>query len=194
MEQYETTLICDEMSQRIIEVAERMVTEVGAHELTVRKLLRELGVSNRVFYNRFHNIDEVLRIIYKNTIIKIRGSLPSVNNIKDSDEFFSYVTDIVKASLVSSYDFKMKFNQYIFENDSISDSNRSWWMGEIKKLIEFAKEKGFIKDVDSDTLSYGLWCFCRGYNADAVARSLPRDEAVEGFVYSISFFLEGLKK
>ena len=66
-------------------------------------------------------------------------------------------------------------------------------MSEIKKLIDFAKEKKFIKDVDSEVMSYAIWCFCRGYNADAVARNLPREEAVRRFRYSFSYLLEGLK-
>ena len=65
---------------------------------------------------------------------------------------------------------------------------------EIKKLIDHAKKKGFIKDVDSWVLSYSIWCFCRGYNADAVARGLPRDEAIANFRYSFGYLLEGLKK
>lgn len=189
----DSALIRDEMTKRIIDVAERLATEGGAHNLTVRQILRELGASNRVFYNRFRNIEEVLEIIYENTVKKIRASLPPLTNIRSGDEFFDYVTELVTASLVSSYDFKMNFNQYIFENDSSSEYNRTWWTTEISKLIEFAKEKKYIKNVNSETLSYALWCFCRGYNADAVARGLPRDEAIEGFKYSFSFFLEGLK-
>ena len=87
----------------------------------------------------------------------------------------------------------MKFNQYIFEEDSLGELNRTWWTGEIKKLIIFAKSHKLIKDVDEDILAYSIWCFCRGYNADAVARGLPREKAIEDFKYSFSFLLEGLK-
>ena len=61
----EIELITDEMSKIITGVVERMATEDGAHTVTVRRVLDELGITNRVFYNRFHNIDEVLQIIYK---------------------------------------------------------------------------------------------------------------------------------
>ena len=54
-------------------------------------------------------------------------------------------------------------------------------------------EKGYIKQVDSDVLSYSIWCFCRGYNADAVGRNIPKDEAVKNFRYSFGIILEGLK-
>ena len=184
-------LIRDAMSETIIGTVENMVMENGAHGITVRKVLTRLGISNRVFYNRFRNIEEVLEIVYKNTIIKVRESLTAA--LDAEKDFFENVMDIVISTLIASYDTKMQFNQYIFESDSHSKSNYAWWMSEIKKLIDYAKEKKYIKDVDSDVMSYAIWCFCRGYNADAVARNLPRDEAVRRFRYSFSFLLDGLK-
>ena len=184
-------LINDEMSQKIIEHTESLVTLHGSRCITVRKILSEMGITNRVFYNRFHNIDQVLEIVYKNMILKIRQAAPS--EFKDKNDFFEKVTDLVVNSLIISYDIKRQFNQYIFENDSVSQSNYEWWTSEIKKLIDHAKNKGYIKDVDSDVMSYSICCFCRGYNADAVGRNLPREVAVKNFRYSISFLFEGLK-
>ena len=186
------SLIHDEMSQKIIDAVEEIAMEGGAATLTVRQILRKLDISNRVFYNRFPNIEHVLDIVYRQTIVKIRTAFESPVNIKDN--FFEYVTDVVSRSLLVSYEVKMKFNQYIFEEDSLGELNRSWWTDEIKKLIVFAKEHKLIKDVDEDTLAYSIWCFCRGYNADAVGRRLPKEEAVKNFRYSFSFLLEGMKK
>ncbi len=186
-------LISDEMSAKIIETVEMLVTSYGAEELNVRRILKELDITNRVFYNRFHNINEVLEIVYRNTIIKIRETMPKNFDVNSKEEFFERVMDIVVHSLTSSYDHKMQFNQYVFKRDSISESNSRWWCGEIKKLIDYAMEKGYIKKVDSEVLSYSIWCFIRGYNADAVGRNLPKEEAVENFKYSFGFLMDGLK-
>ena len=185
-------LICDEMSQKIIEAAEDIVTASGADSLTVRKLLQTLGITNRVFYNRFRNIGDVLKIVYKNTVIKIRESV--VTDFNNEADFFERVTEMVIGTLISSYDKKMQFNSYVFENDSLSQSNYEWWTTEIKKLIVHAKENGYIKDVDENVMSYSIWCFCRGFNADAVGRKLPREDAVRQFRYSFGILLDGLKK
>ena len=185
-------LICDEMSQRIVNTAESIATESGAHNVTVRRILQTLGITNRVFYNRFHNIDEVLALVYKSMIPKIRESIST--KIDESRDFFEQVTEVVVNALLMSYDTKMQFNSYVFENDSLSHTNYLWWTEEIKKLINYAKQKDYIKDVDPDILSYSIWCFCRGYNADAVGRRLPRSEAVKNFRYSFGFLLDGLKK
>jgi AcrR family transcriptional regulator len=185
-------LICDEMSQKIIEAAENIVTVSGADSLTVRKLLQTLDITNRVFYNRFRNIGDVLKIVYKNTVLKIRESV--VADFSNETDFFERVTEMVIGTLISSYDKKMQFNSYVFENDSLSQSNYEWWTTEIKKLIVHAKAHGYIKDVDEDIMSYSIWCFCRGFNADAVGRKLPREDAVRQFRYSFGILLDGLKK
>ena len=187
-----TELICDEMSQKIIETAERIVTASGADSLTVRKLLKALDITNRVFYNRFRNIGDVLSIVYKNTVLKIRESV--VTDFTNETDFFERVTEMVIGTLLSSYDKKMQFNSYVFENDSLSRSNYEWWTTEIKKLIVHAKTNGYIKDVDEEIMSYSIWCFCRGFNADAVGRKLPREDAVRQFRYSFGILMDGLRK
>ena len=191
MESSRELLIRDEMSEKIVRAAEDMVTESGAHSITVRKLLLELGITNRVFYNRFHNIDEVLEIVYKNTILKIRESLKSA--FDEQKDFFENVMEIATRSLLASYDSKQQFNQYVFESDSASQSNFDWWRTEIKKLLHYGMERQYIKNVDPEIMSYSIWCFCRGYNADAVGRKLPREEAVKSFEYSFSILLDGLR-
>ena len=185
-------LICDEMSQKIIEAAEDIVTVSGADSLTVRKLLQTLDITNRVFYNRFRNIGDVLKIVYKNTVLKIRQSV--VADFSNETDFFERVTEMVIGTLISSYDKKMQFNSYVFENDSLSQSNYEWWTTEIKKLMIYAKNHGYIKDVDENVMSYSIWCFCRGFNADAVGRNLPREQAVQNLKYSFGILLDGLRK
>ena len=188
----ETRLIVDEMSDKIIETAEKLVTLSGAGSLTVRRILQELKITNRVFYNRFHNVDEVLDVVYNKTAMEIRKSI--TEELDNGKDFFEHVMDVVVKSLLMSYDTKMQFNQYVFENDSLSESNYEWGTSQIKKLIDYAMEQDYIKQVDSEVLSYSLWCFCRGYNADAVGRKIPKEEAVAKFKYSFGFILEGLKK
>lgn len=190
MAETKDVLISDEMSKKIIETAGQLVTAKGAANLTVRSILHELNITNRVFYNRFHNIDEVLEIVYRNTIVKIRESIGKFDPEKD---FFEQAADIVADTLIMSYDNKMQFNDYVFRSDSITRENCEWWKTEIKKLLDFAKEHRLIKDIDSEILSYAIWCFVRGYNADAVGRRLPREEAVQNFKYSFSVFLDGMR-
>ena len=182
-------LIWDEMSEKIIEATEGLVMASG--QVTVRDVLKKLDITNRVFYNRFHNIEDVLEIVYVNTVKKVRESMTTEYDGKQ--DFFDYVVDVVADTLIASYDIKMKFNQYVFELDSVSQNNYDWYMERIKKLFACAYAQGLVKDVDVDKMSYAIWCFCRGYNADAVMR-LSKEEAVQNFKYSFRVLLDGLKK
>ena len=186
-------LIHDEMSQKIIDITARLTAELGAHAVTVRKILSVLGTTNRVFYNRFHNVDEVLRIVYANAVVNMRQCFKSDYNSKD--EFFDYCMDVAVNVFVSTYDIKMQFSRYTFEHDSLTENNRAWWSGEMLKVCKYARSNGLIKDdVDIETLSYSIWCFCRGYNTDAVSRGLAKDDALKYFKFAFGYFLEGIKK
>ena len=187
----ETALISDGMSQKIIETAEQLVLSSGPETLTVRRILQTLGITNRVFYNRFHNITEVLDIVYRNTALKIRESVAA--GFDPEGDFFAQVIDIVVNTLVMSYEAKMNLYQYVFASDSVSPGNYEWWKGEIRKLIEFGKSRGHLRDVDSDIMSYAIWCFIRGYNADALGRKLPRETAIRNFRYSFGILLDGMR-
>ena len=188
-EQHE--LICDEMSRTIIDTAEKIAIAHGAENLTVRMILQSLGITNRVFYNRFHNIDEVLNLVYEGMVLKMRESISM--HFDPHGDFFSQVLDIVTSTLEMSYDIKMNFNYYVFKNDSASHRNYDWWKAEISRLIEFGKSSGHLKDIDTEVMSYAIWCFVRGYNVDALSRKLPREEAVENFKYSFGVLLDGMR-
>ena len=188
----QNSLIVDEMSDRIIAVAERMAMTNGAHTVNVRKILLELGITNRVFYNRFQNIEEVLDIVYQRVSEQIRAKVSWESDTQE--EFFDRVTEMVADTLIRSYDLKRQFNHYMFENDSRSQSNYEWWMSAIRQMFAYAKGKGYIRsDADVDVLSYSLWCFWRGYNADAVGRGIPKEEAVKKCKYSFGIILDGLR-
>lgn len=185
-------LIKDNMTEEIVRTAQKMATLDGAHTITVSRILSDLRITNRVFYNRFHNIDEVLEIVYKNAVIKMHESLQS--EYDPDKNFFEYVMDIAVKVLTNTYDIKMQFSRYMFEHDSLTEFNCTWWTNEIKKLIEYATAHKLIKPVDADKLSYTIWCFCRGFNADAVIRKLSRAEAVEYFKYGFGCLMEGLRQ
>lgn len=192
MEEIIKDLIDDEMSQKIIATAEDIAHSFGIEQVNVRRILQTLGITNRVFYNRFHNIEEVLDIIYQRTSLKIRESV--LDKFDFNKDFFEQVKDIVANTLVKSYENKENLNQFIFESDSNSEDNYFWWKEEISKIIEYGKEIGVLKDIDTDIMSYSIWCFIRGYNADALGRAIPKEIATKNFKYSFGVLLDGMKK
>ena len=103
----ETALICDEMSDEIIEVTTRLVKETGAQGVNVRTILKELDISNRVFYNRFHNIDEVLQTVYLNLISQLKNNV-SLNVPKNID-FWDYTMELAIRCLTDTYEILKQF-------------------------------------------------------------------------------------
>jgi len=101
--------------------------------------------------------------------------------------------DVAVKVLLSTYEVKNQFSQYMFEFDSMKEANRIWWTNKIKEIIEVGKQTGQLKDVDSEKLSYTIWCFFRGYNADAVHRQLSKEEAVENFQFGLQCLFHGIK-
>lgn len=185
-------LIHDIMSEEILKVAEEIATTEGAHNLNVRKILKRLDITNRVFYNRFHNIEEVLEIISTESILKVRTSLNF--HFDEKRDFFEQIMEEVEKTLIISYETRMNFVHYVFENDSVSDSNYKWWTEEITKIINYAVNKGYIKDVDTEMTCYAIWSFIRGFNTDAIGRKLPLEEALKRYRYGFKIILDGLKK
>ena len=145
-----------------------------------------------MFYNRFHNLDEVLEIVYKNAVYKMHLCINS--EINPEEDFFGYILDVVINVLTATYDIKKQFARYAFEHDSLTEANYEWWVKEIKKIIDFGCSKGHIDYVDADKLSYSIWCFCRGFNADAIGRNISKEDAVECFRYGFGCFINGIRK
>ena len=187
----ETDLISDEMSEQIIATTAKLVTEFGTQYVTVRKILNEMNISNRVFYNRFHNLDEVLQAVYLDLILKMRENLKAVPEDMD---YFEYATHVVVKCMIDTYDMWRQFSQYSFEHSSLTEQNRLWWTGRITEILNKAKELGVVrKDINSEQLAYFTWCICRGVNADAVSRKLSKTEAIECLKDGFECLLEGIK-
>ncbi len=182
--------IHDDISDQIVEIVARITAQEGAHKVTVKKIINEMGVTNRVFYNRFSNIDEVLRIVYRNTVVSMRESIKP--EFHDKASFSQFCLDTALRVVMQSYDVKMQFRRYVFEHDSLTEENRIRWYDKIKKYYQYALEQGFAKPVDAEALCCAIWCFCRGYYADAISRQLSREEAARNFTFGFSCLLSSV--
>ncbi len=185
-------LIRDEMSDKIVETVEEIASSDGTKGLTVGKILKKLGITNRVFYNRFHNIGEVLEIVYKNTVQKARDCI--MKGFDRKNDYFEYIYDLIESVVSNSYDTRKQMSSFVFETDSSESENKEWWVTEIRSIIEYGIEMGYFKKIDAAVLSDSVWSFIRGYNVDAVRRNIPKDEAVKNLRYSFSFLIDGMKK
>ena len=82
----------------------------------------------------------------------------------------------------------------MFEADSAGEENFAWWDREIRALITQGKQLGVVRaDLDEAQSSYAIWCFIRGFNADALGRGIPENEALARFRYGFDLMLSGMR-
>ena len=158
----------------------------------MRDVLKDLGITNRVFYNRFHSIDEVLAIIYSRSVTQVRRSLAMPWD--GQSDYEEHICAVARRTLELTYESRANLSGYIFEADCASPDNFTWWQEEIKKLIRTGKELHWLRsDLDEAVVGYSIWCFIRGFNADALGRGIPEDEALARFRYGFDLMLSGMR-
>ena len=185
-------LIQDELCDVITASVERLAQEKSPQKLTVRDVLKDLGITNRVFYNRFHSIDEVLAIIYSRSVTQVRRSLAMPWD--GHGDFEEHICAVARRTLELTYESRANLSGYIFEADCASPDNFTWWQEEIKKLIRTGKELHWLRsDLDEAVVGYSIWCFIRGFAADAITRKLPKETACQQLDYGFRCLLRGLK-
>lgn len=186
----EQARIHDAISEEIIQAAADIAKNEGAHRVNVSRIMGVLGATNRVFYNRFKNADEVLRIVYQRAVEQTRENIRPAYT--DCRSFIDFCLDTAERVLVRTYDIKLQFRRYVFEHDSLTEENRLWWDAHIREQYRIARERGYVRDVDIDALCYAFWCFCRGYISDAAARSVSLADSVRNFRFGFRCLLGGV--
>lgn len=186
------TRLEDAVSRKIIDIATEIVNAEGAEHLTVKRILAQLGTTNRVFYNRFQNVEDVLQNVYENAVIGMRECV--IKAYDGSIDFYEYLMNLAVSALEKTFLLKKQFKNYMFKHDELSDSNRKWWLEQISQILEYGMNKGYLRHVNSKEFSYSVWCFCRGFSADAVYRNLSLEEVVKSFCLGVGCLIGGLRK
>lgn len=180
----------DEISTKIINTVTKMVYEGGAANINVQMVLKKLKITNRVFYNRFKNIDEVLICVSQNLVQKMRQCMLRPYNKKEN--YHKYLVSLATDVLIKTYEIKKDFSDYMFNNDIVNESNKIWWIDHMIPAIEYGVKNGFLKPMNIKEMAYAIWCFCRGFNVDAIKSRLELNKALETFTMAFTFLIEGM--
>ncbi len=180
----------DDISKKIIDTVTKMVYDGGAANINVQTVLKKLKITNRVFYNRFKNIDEVLLSVSQNLVHKMRQCMLRPYNEKEN--YHKYLVSLATDVLVKTYEIKKDFSDYMFNNDIVNESNKIWWIDHMIPAIEYGVKNGFLKPMNTRKMAYAIWCFCRGFNVDAIKSRLELNEALKTFTMAFTFLIDGM--
>lgn len=184
------TKLQDKISQEIIDCVGKMVYKEGTTGISVRSVLKELNITNRVFYNRFRNIDEVLLIISQKIVKEMRQSI--LTPYDEKHNYHQYIISIATNVLIKTYEVKNNFSDYMFISDILNKVNKEWWVEHIVVILNYGVKNGFLKPVNTEDISYAIWCFCRGFNVDAIKGQLELKDALKIFTVAFTAFIDGL--
>lgn len=182
--------IQDEISNKIIDTVTKMVYDGGARNINVQMVLKKLKITNRVFYNRFQNIDEVLLSVSQNLVHKMRQCMLRPYNEKEN--YHKYLVSLATEVLVKTYEIKKDFSDYMFNNDIINESNKIWWIDHMLSPLDYGVKNGFLKPMNTREMAYAIWCFCRGFNVDAIKSRLELKKALKTFTMAFTFLIDGM--
>lgn len=180
----------DDISKKIIATVTKMVYEGGASKINVQAVLKKLKITNRVFYNRFKNIEEVLLCVSQNIVQKMHQCI--LRPIDKKENYHKYLMNIASDVFIKTYEIKKDFSDYMFMNDIVNESNKIWWIDHMIPLLEYGIKEKFLKPMDVHAMSYAIWCFCRGFNVDAIKSRLEFNKALKTFQTAFGFLIDGM--
>lgn len=181
----------DETTKQIIAAATGIAQREGIEQLSVKGILAEMGVSNRVFYNRFRNIDDIIQILYNELVQEIRASLKSVR--EEGRDYYSYLLELAVAVVRKIYQNNLHFRKHLLSYHASNDSNRNWWLTQIQTILQDGINRGLLRKMNITAVSYGVYCFCLGFHKEAVGEALEGEQAIGAFSQSFALLIEGMK-
>lgn len=182
----------DEISLKIIDTAMEIASEEGIATLTVSKIINRMNVTNRVFYNRFKDIPDVITAVYDKVVEQLRGCFDTPYT-PDKD-LCEYIINLAVSVLEKTYETKLHFAGYLYNYEFFLEENREWWISHMVPLVEYGIEHGIFKETDPRLLAYSVWCYCRGFNASSVGNNLSKEDAIKAFKLGLGYFIQGARK
>ncbi len=184
--------IQDEITEKILSTAKEIAQTEGMEQLSVKRILAEMKVSNRVFYNRFCNIEDVIEILYERMVFSLRDILdPSLLTITES--YYKTLVALAVRVVECLYQNNIHFRVRLLSYEASKDSNRNWWITQIQAILRDGISRGLLKPMDDLSAARGIWCFCLGFNKEALGQNISEEEALISFHASFSILIEGMK-
>lgn len=182
----------DETTKEIIHTAKKIAQKEGLEQLSVKRILAEMKVSNRVFYNRFRNIEDVIELLYEQAVNSLREIIDL--SLLEKDELYYETLENLAVNVVRClYQNNIHFRARLLSYETSKDNNRNWWIEQIQTILCDGVTRGLLKPMDELGTARGIWCLCLGFHKEALGKSVPEQEAIASFRTFFTIFIEGMK-
>ncbi|MBE7042550.1 MAG: TetR/AcrR family transcriptional regulator [Ruminococcaceae bacterium] len=182
----------DETTVTIIRVAKEIAQKEGIEQLSVKRILTEMKVSNRVFYNRFRNIEDVIELLYEQAVNSFRGII-DLSLLEQSENYYETLENLAVNVVRCLYQNNIHFRARLLTYEASKDNNRNWWITQIQDILRNGVERGLLRPMDELAVARGIWCFCLGFHKEALGNSVSEQDAISSFRASFSIFISGMK-
>lgn len=182
----------DKTTKAIVRTAAVIAQREGLEKLTVKRILSEMKVSNRVFYNRFRNIEDLIEVMYHQFVDTVRERI-NPERLADTEHYYETMLELAVGVVRKMYHNDIHFRLRLLSYEASKESNRNWWLKQIQEILKDGVNRGLLKPMNEQAVSYGVWCFCLGFHKDALGKNINEEEAISAFRESFSYFIEGMK-
>lgn len=151
----------DEMSKRIIALAENIGCKEGAEALTVTRLCRELNCDRRVIYNRFRDINEINLMVAKRCDEELIEKAEAAVRT-DASYYDNFLTRITTA-FTYIYEHNAHFQYYTTLYEIAQNRVENGIIRAFEQIIEDGKVQGEVNAAtDSKKAAQNLWMIVTG--------------------------------
>jgi AcrR family transcriptional regulator len=149
--------------KQIISTARRLIVKYGSEHVTVRRMAKEIGVTEGAIYRHFRSKSDVLSFLIDDIAETLIGDIEKNN--KKGLGTVTTLGNIVIDHISSIQQIKGVSFQVIAEIISLGDNNLNQkiyvviekYIAEIRRILEIGKTQGFVRrdaDVDSAALLF----------------------------------------
>lgn len=184
--------IKDKTAKSILRTAVIIAQREGLEQLSVKRILSEMKISNRVFYNRFRNIDDVIEVMYCEFVGFLREKI-SLEYFSDTEHYYDTMLDLATDVVKKMYGNDIHFRLRLLSYETSKENNRAWWLNQIQEILRDGIKRGLLKPMDEYAVSCGIWCFCLGFHKEALGSQISEEQAISAFRQSFSCLIDGIK-
>lgn len=192
----------EEVREKILSIASRIISEEGAEALSIRKITKEMDYSVGIVYHYFKSKDEIINTLLAEGYERILASIKSPDENLTVDESLRYsIKSYIRSALEWKEEYKaMMFSskENILEITSVLDEDVGEKRIAFRKLIENIKKgisDGVYEFCDPEITAQAIWCAMFGLTARMIIEFPVEDSKITELIdRQVDIIMKGLLK